>query len=114
MEGLNKNLVKMKVHGTAGMLRASAYIREDMERTPPLIPLDTGNLRASWFTSAATLGTKPLVIFGFNSNYAFFVHENMEPTIKWKRPGSGPKFFESAVKRNESKMLQIIKSNIKL
>ena len=47
--GLNKELGKLTIRGVNGMRRSIILIRGSMETTPPLIPLDTGNLRASWF-----------------------------------------------------------------
>lgn len=37
---------------TKGFIRVGIYLRTSMENTSPLIPMDTGNLRASWFTTA--------------------------------------------------------------
>jgi hypothetical protein len=51
---------------------------------------------------------------GYSANYAIYVHENMASGIKWKRPGSGPKWFQESVYRNSAKMLGIIRKNIQL
>jgi hypothetical protein len=34
--------------------------------------------------------------------------------VNWSRPNSGPKFFESAVKRNKDKILKTIADNAKI
>lgn len=146
---INKELKKIKGKSIDGFLEVAVMIREDMENTPPLIPVDTGNLRASWFT---TVNIKPMVInsapffkgktnkvaemtaehavisqacqsavktskdpamaIGFTANYAGYVHEMMGSKkgnkINWKRPNSGPKFFEAALRRNEKKIIQTI------
>ncbi len=52
MANLNREIMKIKIGSYAGMLEAAILIRRDMEKTSPLIPIDTGNLRASWFTVA--------------------------------------------------------------
>ena len=57
---------------------------------------------------------KVTLIMGYSANYAIYVHENMASGIKWKRPGSGPKWFQESVYRNSAKMLGIIKKNIQL
>jgi hypothetical protein len=57
---------------------------------------------------------KQVVIMGYSANYAVYVHENMKADIKWKRSGSGPKWFQESVYRNSSKMLGIIKKNIQI
>ena len=50
LSNLNKEIMKIKGRAMAGLIESSIMIRRDMNKTPPLIPLDTGNLRASWFT----------------------------------------------------------------
>ena len=120
-----------------------------MESTAQLIPVDIGNLRASWFTVTSIGGLtdgaspnfkgdragelrenhgrvigevkalvsavkEPVLIMGFSANYAVFVHEMVGGEgggINWNRPGSGAKFFEEALKRNEGQMLRTIRDN---
>ena len=57
------------------------------------------------------------VIFGFTAYYAALVHEMVASSsgkpINWTRPGSGPKFFEAAVKRN-SNIINVIAKQMKL
>jgi hypothetical protein len=57
---------------------------------------------------------KQVLIMGYSANYAVYVHENMASGIKWKRSGSGPKWFQESVYRNSSKMLGIIKKNVQI
>jgi len=146
---LQKELLKIKGGTVKGLLVACAEIRRDMEVTPPLIPVDDGNLRASFYivnTAMSTSLTKfnvdggnfktglPQVIgrlkaehkptindaeleakakwgeegvaMGFTAYYAAAVHEmgasgpTAGKTINWSRPGSGNKFFQSALYRN--------------
>lgn len=110
---LNKEIVTIKERTLGGLIKAAAYVREDMDKTPPLIPVDTGNLRQSWFIEAIQNGEIWGIIMGFSADYAVYVHEMLGPTksgkpINWSRPDSGPKFFESAIKRNTDKILEII------
>jgi hypothetical protein len=125
MQNLNAKIAEIKKGSMKGLIEAAAFIREDMDKTPPLIPLDTGNLRATW-------GTRPIddleLEMGFSANYAFYVHEMMEPgKAGWRygpgpgkkrwyepRPGAGPKFFEAAMKRNTDKILEIIRKNAEI
>jgi len=51
MNNLNRKLALIKDRSMLGLIEASIIIRDDMENTPPLIPFDLGNLRASWFTT---------------------------------------------------------------
>jgi hypothetical protein len=140
MNNLHKEMKKYEIKGMKGLLRSAILIRQDMENTPPKIPVDTGNLRASWFIVTATGGIMkadqfkgenatqlsldfekttakakriaqqsphPLVVIGFGANYAWFVHENVGQ--QYKRPGSGAKFFEAALNRNTTKIIENIR-----
>ena len=114
MNNLNREILKIKAKSMKGLIESAIIIRRDMEKTPPLVPLDTGNLRASWFTSPIKVEGMVGLLIGFNANYAIFVHEMVDKeagTINWNRPGSGPKFFEQALTRNEKLILQTIRDN---
>jgi hypothetical protein len=150
---LNAEIAAIKDRTMKGVIKAAATIRRDMDKTPPKIPVDTGNLRASWFVvtakglqtdkpafksldtpkktallnatydatvaeaqGIANSATKyaPFLVMGFGANYAMPVHE-MIGEINWSRNGeAGPKFFESAIKRNSTKVLQIIAEDAKI
>ena len=114
MKNINAELEKIKGRSMKGMIRAVIWLRRDMEYTPPLIPVDTGNLRSSWFTKQFYVRNAPVLMFGFSASYAAWVHENMgagDKTINWKRPGAGPKFLQAALARNERDILRIIAEN---
>jgi len=99
---INKALGKMQIAGAAGLIRAANYVLNDCDRTPPLVPIDRGILRASRFIGPKQLGvrstekkirgimsgtahggiaassgtaTDPYVEFGYATNYAAAVHE---------------------------------------
>lgn len=165
ISNINRELEKIEGRSLQGFLAAAAYIFDDMDRTPPRIPIDTGNLRASFFIvstkgggdhskgtgdftgedasemkneknqitsmveSALMTFRQPAVGMGFSANYATFVHENLEAnfagdqskiqrtksgkataaTRKFtRRPGAGPRFFSTALERNQSKILEIV------
>ncbi len=111
-----------------GLGDAVAYIRYDMDKTPPLIPIDTGNLRSSWFTRPVdeTKGgnRSVYIIAGFGDKalnkkgepYAVYVHEMTDDAygkkINWSRPGSGPKFLEYALKRNAKTVVKIVVAEV--
>jgi hypothetical protein len=110
-EEVRRNLVRVmgrkRVASMAGLIKAAAFIRRDMDMTPPLIPVDTGVLRASWYATPI-FGTngQPMIVMGFTAKHAVFAHD-----IDWqqgKRPGSGPKFFQSALNRNRHRVTKII------
>ncbi len=166
LRNMNILIDTMSERNIKGMIKATIIVRRSMEKESPKIPIDTGNLRASWFvvTSQGKVASgkspnfkgenaniaasdhnesksrnkfiaqasgMPGVIMGFSANYAFFVHEmvgvsdikigrkkQISPLSKaqrssfgvarFHRPGSGPKFFEAAIKRNAGKILKVI------
>ncbi len=54
MANLNKEIIKLKVKGMAGLIDAAIVVRRDMDITPPLIPVDFNNLRSSWYITTTT------------------------------------------------------------
>jgi len=128
LSNLNRKIREIQGLSMRGLIEASILIRRDMDETPPLIPVDTGNLRASWTFETFHSSKGPTILMGFTANYALFVHEMLEnrfgstfgagsisgKEINWSRPGSGPKFFESALKRNVDKILETIKNNVRI
>lgn len=150
MRNLNREIKAIKGRSMAGLIRAAIFIRRDVDNTPPLIPVNTGNLRASWFittghgdmggagkfkgpraaematdhaevvtkasskASAVRASNRPVLIMGFSANYATKVHESERPMGRWRRPGSGPKFFESTLKSNQAMILKIIADNARI
>jgi hypothetical protein len=121
MRNLNGQLGRMHRQSLNGMRESTIMIRADMEKTPPLVPVGKsrkgyvgGNLRASWFTEFVKKAKGAWgAVFGFSANYAYFVHENLDPGVQWNRPGSGPKFLEAALKRNFKKILKILGDSMK-
>ncbi len=130
---LNRKLLAIKGGTLAGLLKVGMFIRKDMDTTPPLIPVDTGALRAAFKINmkpdyridskgnkidAVELGWPDVTINRDNKTvdqYAAYVHEMTIPpydNVNWSRPGSGPKFFEYALKRNSKVIVEIIKQSI--
>jgi len=117
MANLNKEINAIKGRTMGGLLEGAVIIRYDMDKTEPKIPIDTGNLRASWFTSPLKKLSTIALLIGFSANYAIFVHELVDKVgklVKWNRPGSGPKFFEASIKRNTKQVLEAIQRNAKI
>jgi len=114
VHNLNREVTKIQSRTMVGLIQSVIIIRRDMDKTPPLIPVDYGNLRASWFASPFRMPDKEGILFGFNANYALWVHEMVDNDIKWSRPNSGPKFLEAAINRNHDVILKIIRGEIQL
>jgi hypothetical protein len=64
---LNKKIKEIETANLRGLVKAAILIRRDTERTPPLTPVDTGNLRASW-AIVSTLGVNPDILSGHFKN----------------------------------------------
>lgn len=66
------------------------------------VPMDTGALANSGRVEPPTdNGNEISVKLGYGGvavNYAWHVHENMNPNVRWSRPGSGPKYLEGPLK----------------
>jgi hypothetical protein len=110
---INKELARITVRTARGMIEAAAHLKYSMDRKDPKIPADTGKLRASWFTDVVKAKHGPGVLMGFNANYAVWVHELGETvrpnaTINWNRPGSGAKFLQEALFREQEEIVKII------
>jgi len=130
LANLNREILAIQGRSMVGLIEAAILIRNDMDKTSPLIPVDTGNLRGSWFTNPIREGNKFGLLMGFGANYATFVHEMVDadftsPRVRYgpgkgrkriytPRPGAGAKFFEEALKRNKGQILSIIQRNAKI
>ena len=124
---------KMYYAPLSALLKIGIYIREDMDKTPPLVPVSKkkkdkngkgggGRLRAAFqiIPKKNADPSKNAVLLGWppgEDEYAAYVHEMTQPPyenpIDWSRPGSGPKFFEMAIKRNQKVMVDIVAAEIR-
>jgi len=50
LENLNKEIMQIEGRTLKGLIRGAIMVKRSMETTPPLTPVDQGNLRASQFT----------------------------------------------------------------
>ncbi len=111
-KNLNKQIKKIEGASMAGLIEGAIIIRRDMDRTPPLIPILTGNLRDSWFTETFYKGKSFGLTMGFTANYAVYVHESVGRSFQ--RPGSGPKFFQASLFRNQHEVLKAVQRNAQI
>lgn len=119
IKNLNAEILKMTEGSRVGLITAVKFIQRDIEQTEPLTPVDLGNMRDSWqyHRIHEKVGGKTMygVQFGYYGewgSYALWVHE-MLGAANWSRPGSGPKWLEKSLVRNQDVILQIIASEIK-
>lgn len=50
MRNLNRKAAEIEFKLPKGMVKVASMVRRDMDNSPPVIPIDIGNLRASWFS----------------------------------------------------------------
>ena len=141
---MNKAIVLSDEQSQAALIRAAIFIRRDMSKVSPLVPVEHRNLDSSFFIVApkttpekggsfkgddssklssghssvtskekgkVTAFPYPSVGMGFTAYYATYVHE-MPATNKFKKAGSGPKFFESAIIRTKEQVKEILKTGL--
>jgi len=136
MRNLNRALQKIEGQTLEGAIKAAILIMNDSYKATPKVPVDTSNLSHSNYITTSK-GSSPMkgedadsailaavksqmkrnvpqVAFGYTANYAAVVHEDMASKKKWNRPGSGPKFLESAIYKNKAQIIKIIKDTAKL
>jgi len=136
---LNKQVKEIEGRTLRGLIRGAVIIRRKIDTVPPVVPVDLGNLRASWFsvtTNSVQAGKSPefkgpkateltahhsavvnemqgkvkgkiAVAMGFSANYAAEVHEKIE--ARFRRPGSGAKFFQAAINNSIDEVLEIVR-----
>ncbi|TSA10048.1 MAG: hypothetical protein D4R73_05945 [Deltaproteobacteria bacterium] len=113
IHNLNKEIKAIEGRSMKGLIRAAIIIRRDMDITPPVIPVDTSNMRGSWFTTPGYQGNgNPFLTMGFSANYSAYVHEMIG--AKFQRPGAGPKFFQAAFRRNKEDILEVIREEAQI
>jgi hypothetical protein len=103
IKNLNSEIHKIEGRTMKGLILATILVQREVE---PKVPVDTGNLRASWFTTPVESNKNPVVFLGFSANYALWVHEMVGATFQ--RPTAQAKFLESTLKQNQKKILEII------
>lgn len=50
---INKEIASIEDASIRGLVGAAAHLRKQTDKIPPKVPVDWGNLRASWFTVTA-------------------------------------------------------------
>jgi len=128
--GAKEILSNMKKHqkllglGVAAGLKAAglALQRESQQ----LVPVDTGNLKASAFTRAEGSGLNTAVTVGYTAAYALFVHELIGMKLEgqprpggrgryWDPAGRGrAKFLEEPARRMAPQLVAIVKKFAKI
>jgi len=116
--GIDEVLLRFSIHSEEmrkncmkGLVRAQILIRRDMDFTSPTIPIDFGNLRASYSSHGFWINGDPFITMQFGASYAWWVHEMVG--AHFQKDGSGAKFFEASLKRNEDKAHALIEESMR-
>jgi hypothetical protein len=104
-----------------GLKKAGLMLQAESQR---LVPVETGNLRASAFTRAVGQGIKTVVTVGYTAFYAAMVHEafgvlkgqpRKKPAKgKYWDPKGQPKFLETPMRRLRDKLAAIVAKEAKI
>ena len=120
MRNLNEQINGIKDRSMAGLLEAGLKIEA---RSNQRVPREYGNLAASSYARKAQDGGLAVEI-GYTAEYALYVHEDLEMSLKGEpRPSGlgvywGPngenKFLEKTLRENTDLIVQIIEQRAKL
>lgn len=130
IKNLSREIKAMEGRTMEGLIDATIIIRRAMDTEEPKIPVDTNNLRGSYFTTQKYENGMPGIEFGFTANYALWAHEMVDADFKsprWRtdprthkkkwytpRAGAGAKFMESALNRHHDDILKAIADKVKI
>lgn len=92
-----------------GLLRAGLFLQRESQK---LVPIDTGDLRRSADTREeidTKAGTHAVTV-SYGTNYALFVHENLEARHK---PGRQAKFLEQPLREHRGRLAEIVAEAMK-
>jgi len=131
-QNINAQLKLIQGKSLEGLLSAAIMVLEDAEKTPPTVPKDLGQLRASKFTLPfkVPVTNDPYVELGYGARHAAAVHEMVgadfsggkvrygpgpgRKRITAPTPGAGAKFFQASLARNASKIIHIVAAKSKI
>lgn len=106
-----------------GLLLAGMRLQRESQR---LVPVETGNLKASAYTKVTRQGFQLTVQVGYTAAYASFVHEAVGMVLKGQPRPSGrgrfwdpqgiaqAKFLEEPARRLSPDLMRIIRENTKI
>ena len=127
VENVIRNIRKTKSRLASGVekgvKRAGLYLLAESQK---LVPVDTGNLKASGVMRATGKGFNTNANVAYTAAYALFVHENTEMKLKgqprpggrghyWDPQGRGrSKFLEYPARTLAPKLRQIIRDSARI
>ena len=85
-----------------GLKKAGLFVQRASQ---VIVPVDTGVLKSSAFTRSIGSEFLPVVIVGYTTIYAIYVHEDLEAQ---HAPGKKAKFLENPIRDNQDKIRAIV------
>jgi len=85
-----------------GLYRAGLFLQRESQK---IVPIDLDNLRPSADTRMEGTGRDVAVIVSYGTDYAVYVHENLEARHK---PGKQAKFLEQPLREKRKRMRDIV------
>jgi hypothetical protein len=101
LSNLNREVARIEGASMTGLLEAGFLVQRASQK---LVPIDTGNLRASAYTRKAQ-GGELAVEVGYEAAYAVYVHEILDAA----HTVGQAKFLEAAVNDNRKAILDAIR-----
>ena len=94
-----------------GLTKATTFIQGEAQE---ITPRRKGILEPSAFSQVVVEGDRLIGRIGYTAKYAALVHEMPDPTpsgkkVNWTKPGTGNKFLEKAVKRNQDMIIKFLR-----
>ncbi|MEW5725093.1 MAG: HK97 gp10 family phage protein [Thermodesulfobacteriota bacterium] len=108
IRNLRKAIAQIEGATAEGLREAALLVKN---RAVKITPVDTGNLRNSAYVEMGEVGPKTVAEIGYTASYAPFVHEINK---RYRAPGTGWKFLETALKQSVADILAIIKKRARV
>ena len=113
LANIQREMMAVRGRTYIGMKKAMKFLENEMDTVPPLVPIDTKEMRDSWFIGGTPHPINPIVFAGYSASYAEIVHENIG-AINWTKPNSGPKWLQIHWDRNRFEMIMIVAQHAKV
>ena len=86
-----------------GLKRAGLFLQREAQK---VVPIDTTTLKNSANTRPEGKGFDTAVVVSFSTDYAVYVHENLEAKHK---PGKSAKYLERPLREKRDRMGEIVR-----
>lgn len=113
VQGVKAFKAKIQLHQAAtakklrvALLKGGLFLQRESQK---IVPIETGTLRQSANTRLEGHGLDVAAIVSYGTDYAIYVHENLEARHK---PGRQAKFLETPLREKRDRIRDIIFANM--